>query len=101
MPANKKHLTQSLHQRVAKISVAILGSYLVTISLHLALVLWLDKAIVMITAAFGGFIIWASLMVVAFLGSNGWKTWGIYLLLTALFMGVVYVGKWYLPETTL
>ncbi|MDW3209788.1 MAG: hypothetical protein R8N23_07970 [Reichenbachiella sp.] len=99
MPANKKHLTKSLHQRIAKISAAIIGGYLVTMSLHLVLALWLDRATVLITATFTGFILWAALMVVAFLGRNGWKTWGIYLLLTAFFMGVVYVGKMYLPET--
>lgn len=98
MPANKKHLTKPLHQRIAKISAAILGGYLVTISLHLALAVWLSKATVLITATFTGFILWAILMVVAFLGRNGWKTWGIYLLITVFFMGVVYVGKMYLPE---
>ncbi|WP_420583377.1 hypothetical protein [Reichenbachiella sp.] len=99
MPANKKHLTKSLHQRIAKISAAILGGYLVTMSLHLALAQWLDRSTVLITATFTGFILWAALMVVAFLGKNGWKTWGVYLLLTAVFMGVVYAGKLYLPES--
>lgn len=99
MPANKKHLTQSLHQRIAKISAAILGGYLVTMSLHMALALWFDSTTVLITATFTGFILWAVLMVVAFLGRNGWKTWAIYLGLTFFFIGVIYVGKMYLPET--
>ena len=99
MPANKKHLTKSLHQRVAKISAAVIGGYLVTMSLHMALALWFDKTTVLITSTFTGFILWAGLMVVAFLGRNGWITWGIYLLLTAFFTSLIYAGRLYLPAT--
>ena len=99
MPANKKHLTKSLHQRIAKISAAVIGGYLVTMSLHMALALWFDKTTVLITSTFTGFILWAGLMVVAFLGRNGWITWGIYLLLTAFFTSLIYAGRLYLPAT--
>ena len=99
MPANKKHHTKSLHQRIAKISAAVIGGYLVTMSLHMALALWFDKTTVLITSTFTGFILWAGLMVVAFLGRNGWITWGIYLLLTAFFTSLIYAGRLYLPAT--
>lgn len=93
MPANRKHLTKNVNQRVAKISAAIVGGYLVTVAGHLALAQWVNPAIVLITAAFSGFIIWAGLMVVAFLMKNGWKTWGLYLSLTAIFAFITYLGK--------
>jgi len=38
-------------------------------------------------------------MVIAFLAKNGWKIWGIYLLLTLLFCGIIYLGQTYNPIT--
>ncbi|MCX2679546.1 hypothetical protein OOZ15_06280 [Galbibacter sp. EGI 63066] len=96
MPANKKHLS-SPWQRFAKVSAGILGGYLVTITLHLALATWLDHANVMMTLTYSGFILWVVFMILAFLGKNGWKVWGIYLLLTLLFYAAFYFGKMYNP----
>ncbi|MGQ7946837.1 hypothetical protein [Flavobacterium sp. WC2509] len=95
MPANPKYLTQSKTQRFAKITAAILGGYLVSVSFHLALAAWLDQVTIIITMAFSGFILWVALMIVAFLAKNGWKIWGIYLLLTLFFALIVYLGKTY------
>ncbi|MCM5661419.1 hypothetical protein [Galbibacter mesophilus] len=97
MPANKKYLTHSPWQRFAKISAAFLGSYLVTVSLHLAIAGWFAKANIVITMTYSGFIIWSVLMVVTFLVKNGWKIWGLYLLLTLFFFGIYYFGKTYNP----
>jgi len=97
MPANPKHLTKSGWQRFAKISAAILGGYILTTAVHMALALWLDHVTMLITATFSGFILWAVLMVLAFLAKNGWKVWGIYLLLTGFFAALVYLGKIYNP----
>ncbi len=93
MPANSKYLTQSKWQRFAKISAAILGSYLVAVSFHLALACWLDCATIVITMAFSGFILWVALMVVSFLAQNGWKLWLLYLALTTLFAGLACWGQ--------
>ncbi|PIB34777.1 hypothetical protein BFP72_04840 [Reichenbachiella sp. 5M10] len=92
MPANPKYLTSSIHQRVAKISAAILGGYILSTVTHLALASWFDKATILITATYSGFILWAILMIIAFIGKNGWITWGIYLLLSALCVGILYLG---------
>lgn len=92
MPATAKYLTASKGQKFLKISAAILGGYLVSMTFHLALAVWFDKKTVIITTAFTGFILWATLMIVAFLAKNGWKVWGIYLLLTLIFCGFVYAG---------
>lgn len=97
MPANSKYLTQSKGQRFLKISAAILGGYMLSTAVHLALALWLDHTTVLITATFSGFILWSVLMVLAFLAKNGWKIWGIYLLLTAFFAVLIYLGKIYSP----
>jgi Ca2+/Na+ antiporter len=95
MPANPKYLTQSKGQRFLKISAAILGGYLVSVSLHLALAAWFDKATVIMTMSFSGFMLWVALMIVAFLAKNGWKIWGIYLLLTLVFWVLLYAGQSY------
>ena len=97
MPANKKYLTKSASQRFAKISAGFIGGYLVTLSFYMALAFWLDHVVVLMTLQFAGFILWAVLMVLAFVGKNGWKTWGIYLLLTLFFGLFIYFGKTYSP----
>jgi hypothetical protein len=95
MPANPKHLTQSKTQRFLKITAAILGGYLVAVSFHLALAAWFDRGTIIITMTFTGFILWVALMVVAFLAKNGWKIWGIYVVLTLFFCLIVYLGQSY------
>ncbi|MBL0741427.1 hypothetical protein [Chryseolinea lacunae] len=97
MPANPKHLTASRSQRFAKITAAILGGYMLSMAVHLALASWLNHVNVIITATFTAFILWAVLMVLAFLARNGWKVWGLYILLTALCAVVIYLGKTYNP----
>lgn len=97
MPANQKYLTQSKTQRFAKVTAAILGSYFVSISFHLALAAWFDRPKIIMTMGITGFVVWVALMVVAFLAKNGWKIWGIYLLLTLLFFLIIYLGQTYNP----
>tara|TARA_B100000949_G_scaffold229367_1_gene238208 strand:+ start:96 stop:398 length:303 start_codon:yes stop_codon:yes gene_type:complete len=93
MPANKKYLTSSKTQRFAKISAGILGGYLVTIALHLALATWLPRPEVLITSTYSCFIMWVVLMILPFLAKNGWKVWGIYILLLFAFALAIYFGK--------
>lgn len=97
MPANKKYLTKSVSQRIAKISAGLIGGYLVTVSLHMALSYWIDHVNVLLTLRFGGFILWAGLLILAFIGKNGWKTWAVYLLVTLVFSIIIYFGKIYIP----
>lgn len=93
MPANSKHLSSS-GQRFLKITAGILGGFFVTILFHNALgSLLKQKAGLIITTAYSSFFMWAGLMVVAFLMKNGWKTWGIYLLLSALFGAIIFLNK--------
>lgn len=97
MPANPKYLTQSKWQRFAKITAAILGGYFVSVSFHLALASWFNRANVVMTMAYSGFILWAALMVLAFLAKSGLKIWGIYILLTLIFSFLIYLGQTYNP----
>ncbi len=93
MPANKKFLTTSPLQRFAKFTAGFIGGYIVTITFHLAISQWIDRADILITMAFSGFIMWASLMIVAFIAKNGWKIWGIYILISMLFSTITYLNK--------
>lgn len=98
MPANKKYLTKSASQRFAKISAGFLGGYLVTITFFMALAFWIKPHVdVLLTLRYGGFMFWAGLLIVAFLAKNGWKVWGIYLLLALLFSVIIYFGKMHNP----
>ena len=93
MPANKKYLTPSPWQRFAKITAAILGGLLVAIMFHLVLAVWFNHVVVIITSTFSALILWAILMVTAFLGKNGWKVWGIYLLISSVLGLAFYFGN--------
>jgi len=85
MPANKKHLTGSPWQRLLKVTAAFVGGYMVTMSLHLFLMVFVDKATIFITMKFSVYILWAVLMIVAFLSRSGWKIWVVYLGLSLIF----------------
>lgn len=79
MPANKKYLTASPWQRLLKVTAAFIGGYLLTMSLHLLLMIFVDKQTMIMTMKFSVYIVWCVLMILAFLARNGLKIWGIYL----------------------
>ncbi|OJV13053.1 MAG: hypothetical protein BGO21_04815 [Dyadobacter sp. 50-39] len=85
MPANKKYLTKSPWLRLSKILCGSVGGYAVTVSLHLFFTAFLPKENVIMTAAFTGYILWAFLLLYAFVATNVWRVWGIYVLLTIVF----------------
>ncbi|MBE8725090.1 hypothetical protein [Flavobacterium hungaricum] len=97
MPANSKYLTPAFLPRFLKITAAILGGYFVAVTFHLALAAWFNRANVLMTMAYSGFILWVALMVIAFLAKSAWKIWGIYILLTLLFCLFIYLGQTYHP----
>lgn len=84
MPANKKYLSTPF-QRFLKITAGFIGGYMVMLSFHVLLTTFFEKKDVVITAGFTGYLLWAILLLFAFLSKNGWKIWGIYLLLAAVF----------------
>ena len=84
MPANKKYLSNPW-QRFLKITAGFIGGYCVMISFHLLMTQIFENKNVIMTAFITGYILWAILLLVAFLAKSGWKIWGIYLLLTILF----------------
>jgi len=84
MPANKKYLSTPF-QRVLKISAGFIGGYLVMLTFHLMLTHIFEKQNVIITAYLTGYLLWAILLVLAFLAKNGWTIWGTYLILMLLF----------------
>lgn len=90
MPAKKEYLT-SPGQRALKISAGIFGGYILSSALHLALATFIPfRNEVLLTGAFSVFICWVIFMVLAFLSSNGWKIWGIYLSATLFFALIIY-----------
>jgi hypothetical protein len=85
MPAKKKYLTRSPWLRLSKILAGALGGYAVMFSFHLLLTQFFPRENVIATAFFTGYILWAILLLVAFLARNVWKVWFAYLALTLLF----------------
>ncbi|QDH80645.1 hypothetical protein FKX85_16995 [Echinicola soli] len=97
MPANRKYLTTSPLQRFAKITAGFFGGYAVTVAAFMMVAYWLDHVNVLMTLRFGGFMLWVTLFLLAFLFKNGWKAWGLYLIITVVFSVVIYFNKMYLP----
>ncbi|MCL6219217.1 hypothetical protein [Zunongwangia pacifica] len=98
MPANKKYLTTSFHQKFAKLTAGIIGGYSISALVHLLLGFWLpDHKIVFITSVFSLFLLWMLLVIIPYLYKNGWKVWGIYLSIIILLYVGVYFGKLYHP----
>ncbi|MGK6352403.1 hypothetical protein [Parapedobacter sp. DT-150] len=93
MPAKTKYLS-SPGQRVLKITAGLLGGYFLAVAIHLALALIPGiGAALLISGSFSVFFLWVIFIVLAFLARNGWKVWGIYLLLsTVLVMAAHYGG---------
>ncbi|MEM6398285.1 MAG: hypothetical protein AAF741_18180 [Bacteroidota bacterium] len=92
MPAKKKYLS-SPGQRVLKITAGILGGYMLTSGIHLAIGAHLEeKGALIITSAYTSFFVWIGLMIAAFYFKNGWPAWGTYLLATAVCAGIIYLG---------
>ena len=85
MPANKKYLTTSPWLRFSKIMAGTVGGYAVMMSLHLLLTLIFPRENVLATAFFTGYILWAFLLLGAFVAKNVWKVWAVYLGLALLF----------------
>lgn len=90
MPANKKYLSSPL-QRFLKITAGFVGGYFVMLSLHLLFTHLFPAEQVVITAFITGYILWAVLLLLAFLSKNGWKIWGIYLALSVTLYGLFHV----------
>ncbi|GGC38733.1 hypothetical protein GCM10011386_33600 [Parapedobacter defluvii] len=90
MPANKKYLS-SPWQRFLKITAGFVGGYFVMLSLHLLLTHLFDQRKVVVTAFITGYILWAVLLLVAFLCKSGWKIWGIYLVLIVILYGAYHL----------
>ncbi len=84
MPANKKYLSPPF-QRFLKITAGFIGGYVVMISFHVLVTHIFEKKDVVATACFTGYLLWAVLLLLAFLAKSGWKIWGIYLVLAVLF----------------
>lgn len=86
MPANKKYLSSPL-QRFLKITAGFIGGYGVMMAFHLLLTVFVDKKHIVMTAGVTGYILWAVLLLLAFLSKNGWKIWGLYLFIFILLAG--------------
>ncbi|MBE7659402.1 hypothetical protein [Tenacibaculum finnmarkense] len=98
MPANTKYLTTSAWQKAIKIISGILGGYIISALLHLALTLFLPyQKELLITSIYTLFIIWVTLIIVPFLFKNAWKVFLLYSLVILVLFSIVYYGKIHYP----
>lgn len=88
MPANQKYLTKSPWLRCAKILIGTIGGYAVMLSLHLIVCKILPQRDVVVTSFVTGYVLWVTLLLLAFLAKNVWKVFTIYLVLTLIFSAI-------------
>lgn len=88
MPANKKYLTKSPWVKLSKLLAGIIGGYVVTIAFHAALTRVFPKENVIVTSFITGYLLWATLLLTAFLIPQPWKTWAIYLTIAGVCSGI-------------
>ncbi|MCG1036120.1 hypothetical protein [Polaribacter sargassicola] len=95
MPANTKYLTTSAWQKTAKITAGLIGGYIITALFHISLALWLSPyhKEVLITSIYTVFILWGILLIIPFLFKNGWKVWGLYLIISIVLYIIYFLGK--------
>lgn len=92
MPAKAKYLSTS-GERALKVSAAILGGYILTMAIQLAVGSIIeDKAVMVITSAYSSFFLWVFFMIVAFLFDKAWKPWLYYLLGTGVCAIIIYLN---------
>lgn len=85
MPANPKYLTKSPWLRLVKILVGFGGGYALMLSLHLLLMRVFPPQNVAATAFITGYVLWALLLLWAFVARSVWRVGAAYLALTLLF----------------
>ncbi len=93
MPAHKKYLLRSPWAKFGKISAAIVGGFFASVFLHLALALWSNLHIVLVTSTFSVFIVWVLLMLMVYWIRSTWRAWGVLSLMIALSSLMIYWGK--------
>ncbi|MEM7382530.1 MAG: hypothetical protein AAF361_15245 [Bacteroidota bacterium] len=93
MPANKKHLLKSRLGRTSKVLAAILGAMIASLSLHLALALWLGFEYVIPTSIFTIFILWVVFMLLVYWIQKPWKSWVLLILIILVSVAGIIVGK--------
>ncbi|PCE64434.1 hypothetical protein [Sediminicola luteus] len=94
MPANPKHLNPNPWHQFAKITAGIIGGYIIAALFHMCLPLWLPSPKkVLITSIYTLYMLWVALLIVPFLFRNGWKAWGLYLVIIAILFGLFYLGS--------
>ncbi|WP_192348550.1 hypothetical protein [Algoriphagus sp. Y33] len=93
MPANKKYLTQSPWIKLGKLSAAVVGGLLASVGFHMALAIWIDRALVLTAAVYSVFIIWVGLMLVSYWVPRVWQAWGLMVLIVLISALAIYLGR--------
>jgi len=91
MPANKKYLSSS-GKRFSKVTAAILGGYIATMLLHIAIAKNLiNDTPLLMTTAYSGFLIWIVFMLFAFLIDKAWHVWLLYTSLSCISLALIFI----------
>ncbi|UZR96361.1 hypothetical protein [Chondrinema litorale] len=93
MPANPKYLTTSNWVKASKITAAILGSLIATLSFHLALASWFNPTLVWGTSVFSLFILWLGFILLTYWVRKAWHIWSILSAISLISVLAIYLGQ--------
>ena len=95
MPANKKYLNKSGFDKFLKITAGLVLGYSVNLLFFTLLAHYFKVVDILETLRFTGFIVWAGLLLIAFLMKKGWQVWLLYGSITFLLYVLYLLSKIY------
>lgn len=95
MPANKKYLNKSGFDKFLKITGGLVLGYSVNLLFFTLLAHYFKVVDILETLRFTGFIVWAGLLLIAFLMKKGWQVWLLYGSITFLLYVLYLLSKIY------
>ncbi|MEM8967047.1 MAG: hypothetical protein AAGE93_11565 [Bacteroidota bacterium] len=91
MPAKAKYLSSGW-TRFSKVTAAILGSYVVTMLIHIAIAKTaVNDTPVLLTSAYSAFLLWVGFMVLTFFIKKAWYVWAVYGVLSGMCLAIIYL----------
>lgn len=93
MPANKKYLSTSPWTKLSRFVAGVVGGFFVTISFFGLLSHLVDARGAIISLSLFGFLMWAGLILTAYLIKKPLVVWLIYFLCASLFVTIIFLLK--------
>ncbi|UII25717.1 hypothetical protein LVD15_20775 [Fulvivirga maritima] len=93
MPANKKYLAKSGWTKASKLLASLVGGVVASVSIHLALALWLGAEYIAPISLCSIFMLWGFFMAIVYWIKKPWMAWSVLTLVSLISIGFIYIEK--------